>query len=535
MREESQGYGRRAVLRGTAALGAGSLAGCSGFSDETETQTPGSPKPVRDAPRWVGPLDARPETGNQAGHEYFVDRGPQQGALYIWRDEEWRQMNEYAQSGSFATVNGVQFASQHANSGSGTPADPWVLDADVVPEKGTVYFEPGNYTASGLSTVPDVDYEQTAVYLEGAGVRTTTLTDDATDGSLISFRSDSSGNFGGVSDMSVLGHFPDKNKRSKGNLIHGTGKIIDTLYENLIVRYSWGDGLRLDSSTSGTRLRNSWIENNFGWNVYLGGGTRLKLSNLHIVSGKKGGIYLRPSYSQVSNVSIVNCSPGLELNGANNTVSNVYVTKSVEGSAIRERDVTGNVVGNAAIKKSAVGITTNGVRSRYTNVGVFNAKREAVRLNGTGVSMTGLTVSGFGRGGSGAPAIDCSGTDCRLMGVSLAQPDGKAVAARISGSHNTLSNVVCHGAKPWRLIVDNAVETVLDSVRGITFGSLQDGGQRTLLNRQGTNAGDPRSAGEWNGHGKYANAMGATVWNTNTSPWTPFRADGGGNWMRMSQ
>lgn len=267
--------------------------------------------------------------------------------------------------------------------------------------------------------------------------------------------------------------------------------------------------------------------------MYLGGGTRLKLSNLHIVSGKKGGIYLRPSYSQVSGVSIVNCSPGLELTGANNAVSNVYVTDAGEGPAIREDDVTGNVVGNTTIKTSAVGIATDGTQSQYTNVSIFDAKQEAIRLNGTGVSVTGLTVSGFGDA-SKAPAIECSGTDCRLTGVSLAQPDGKAVAARISGNHNTLSNVVCHGSKPWQLIVDNAVETVLDSVRGVTFESLQDGGTRTLLNQQGTNAGDPRSTGEWNGHGEYANAMGGTVWNTNTTPWTAFRADGAGNWVQVS-
>lgn len=529
MTEETQGYGRRSVLQGTAAVGVGSFAGCSMFSDEKQNnESQGSKDPVRDAPRWVGPLASRPETGNQAGHEYFVDRGPQQGALYIWQGEEWKQMSEFAASGA-------RFAVQHANAGSGTPDDPWVLDADALPEGGTVYFEPGNYVSPGMSTVPDVDYERTAVYLEGAGVRTTTLTDDATDGSLISFRSDESGNFGGVSDMSVLGHYPDENERSKGHLIHGTGKIIDTLYENLIVRYSWGDGIRLEASTSGTRLRNSWIENNFGWNVYLGGGTRLKLSNLHIVSGKEGGIYLRPSYSQVSNVSIVNCSPGLELTGANNSVSNVYVTNARDGPAIQERDVTGNVVGNATITESAVGVATDGTRSQYANLGVFNAKREAIKLNGTGVSVTGLTVSGFGRDESGAPAIDCSGTDCRLTGVSLAQPNGDAVAARISGARNELSNVVCHGTEPWKLVVDSAVETVLDSVRGITLSSLQDTGQRTLLNRQGTNAGDPRSTGEWNGHGEYASAMGATVWNTNAAPWTPFRADGAGSWVRVSQ
>ncbi|MFC6961210.1 hypothetical protein ACFQL7_16485 [Halocatena marina] len=97
--------------------------------------------------------------------------------------------------------------------------------------------------------------------------------------------------------------------------------------------------MHLEASTSGTRIRNSWVENNFGWNIYLGGGTRLKLSDLHLVTGKSGGIHLRPSYSQITGVSMVNCSPGIDVKGVTNAISDMYITQSGSGAAIRERDV----------------------------------------------------------------------------------------------------------------------------------------------------------------------------------------------------
>ncbi|WP_264555733.1 hypothetical protein [Halocatena marina] len=548
-------YRRRSLLVG-ATVGMGSIAGCSLLPDfgkqDTATETANresraptrtpeqidKPQMVTDAPRWAGSLSARPKTGEQPGHEYFVNQGRQNGALYTWYDGGWHLTDRYVQDASFASINGVRFASRHATEGSGTPDDRWVLENGLLPEGGMVYFDAGNYTSGGLQTPTDTNYEQTAVYLTGAGVRTTSLIDDGTEGSLITFDSEKSGNFGGVSDMGVFGHHPDSDNRSNGHLIHGTGNIIDTIYENLIVRYSWGDGMHLEASTSGTRIRNSWVENNFGWNIYLGGGTRLKLSDLHLVTGKSGGIHLRPSYSQITGVSMVNCSPGIDVKGVTNAISDMYITQSGSGAAIRERDVKKNVFTNITITDSKTGIVTQGTRSQYSNIGVSNATDEAVRLSGTGLSIENLTVSGFAESGSGTPAIDCSGTDCRLTGVSIAQSSNNAsrVAAHISGERNVLSNISCHGSQPWQIVVNaNAVGTVLDSVRGVTLSSLRDDGRRTLLNRQGTNGGDPRVSGEWNGHGEYANAMGATVWDTKPNPWTPYCADGAGNWIPMSK
>jgi hypothetical protein len=546
MTDETPSYRRRPLLKGTATAGVGSFAGCSALSDEgtgtatTDSKGTGTRQVKKKtptatgAPRWTGPLSARPKSGKQSGHEYFVDQGPQEGALYVWRDGRWHLMDEYTGHGSFASLNGVRFASRYATGGSGTADDRWVLDNSVMPPGGTVYFDSGKYTSSGLKTPSGENYEQTAIYLTGSGIRTTGLIDDGTDGSLITFDSKKSGNFGGVSDMGIFGRYPD-GKQSKGDLIHGTGNIIDTIYENLIVRYSWGSGIHLEASTSGTRIRNCWIENNFGWNLYLGGGTRLKLSNLHIITGKKGGIYFRPSYSQITNVSIVNCSPGIEIGGFDNSISNVRIEGSDTGAAVHEKGAERNALSNISIVSSKTGIDANSTHSQYTNIGTHKTTNEAVRIQGTGVTMEGLNIDNFGK--SGTAAIDLSGTDCRLTGVSVAQPSGDYTSntvATISGNRNVLSDVACHGTGAWQInVASGAVETVLDTVSGVSLSSLQDQGVRTLLNRQGTNTGDPRVSGEWSGHGKYASAMGALVWDTGTTPWTPYRADGAGNWLQL--
>jgi hypothetical protein len=541
MTEKEHRFGRRSLLKGTTVAGIGSLAGCSALSNLEETDGTSTtrqsqtktPKPTTNVPRWTGPLVSRPKKGKQPGHEYFVDQGPQQGALYVWQDGAWQFMNEYAEHGSFASLNGVRFASRYATGGTGTKKDPWVLDSSVMPSGGMVFFEPGNFVSNGLTTPTETNYEKTSVYLTGAGIRTTELIDDGTDGSLITFDAKKNGNFGGVSDMGIFGQYPD-GKRSKGDLIHGTGEIIDTIYENLIVRYSWGHGMYLNGSTSGTRIRNCWIENNAGWNLFLGSGTRTKLSNLHIISGS-GGIHLNPSNSQISNVSMLNCSPGIEIMGQNNQVSNCYIEQTTDGVAFRGGPEKENTFSNICVSGAMTGILAQGARSQYTNIGVRETKNEAVRVEGPGISVSNLSVSNFGK--NQTAAIDVSGSDCRLSGVSISQPSGdyaSNVVATISGDRTVLSDVACHGAGTWQININKgASETVLDNVRGVTLGTLQDQGVRTLLNRRGTNSGDPRTGGEWAGHGEYASAMDATVWNTRTTPWTPYWADGAGNWVRI--
>ncbi|WP_330630507.1 right-handed parallel beta-helix repeat-containing protein [Halocatena halophila] len=533
---------RRSVLRTTAVVGAGSLAGCFDWSSEEGSTEPNDrptsnlerPSGPYDAPRLSGPLSERPEKGSAPGQEYFVTHPPEQGTLYVWIGNDWHAMGVSGPDGGFQRTNGVRQAAQFATDGHGTKDDPWIVDSSVVPAGGHVSFEPGQFRASGLKTPSDGDYENDAVYFSGAGVRATVLNAAPKDGSVITFQSVESGNFGGVSDMSVLGTFPN-GTRSSGHLIEGDGNIIDTVYENLIVRYSWGDGMRLAGSTSGTRIRNCWIENNRGWNVHLGTGTRLKIDNCHLISAKKGGIYSNNSTSQFSNLSLYNCSPGIELQGVNNAITNVYAEGTADGAVFRERSVSGNVVSNATVKDSQHAVVSGASQSQYSTIRATNIGGSVVRLTGSNTVVDGLAVDGFGTKKQSAPAIRLDGTEHHVSNVRLGGADGSRVSARIAGAKNVLSNVVCQGGRSWQLRVeDGAVETVLSNVQGLTRDGLRDNGTRTLFNGQATNSGDPSASGEWNGHADYAHATGALVWNTAVSPWIGYRADGAGNWSRVT-
>lgn len=79
-----------------------------------------------------------------------------------------------------------------------------------------------------------------------------------------------------------------------------------------------------------------------------------------------------------------------------------------------------------------------------------------------------------------------------------------------------------------------ATQKVVDGLRGVPYDRVTDDGNRTLINRWGTNDGDPNLTGEWNGHADYAGAMNATIWDTMTTPWTAYRAQPDGrNWVAL--
>lgn len=493
---------RRTVLETTAAAGLFSLAGCSHLEDRLDdpgTDTRQSTEPPTSSPTDSGPP---PES-----------------------------------DGALSGIYGYRVASEFADEGEGTPQDPWVLSDDVLDDPGVVVLDAGSFTtdADGLITSSDVDYQRWSTWLRGAGVRTTSLhkrTESTRN--LLSFTSDDDGNFGGVRDMGLYGSYPD-GPDTTGHLLHSNGDIIDLLFENLIVRYGWKDGIRVDASASGTRIRNCWVENNGGWAITLGGGTRAKLSNTHIVTSERGGVDFGPSSSQVSNCSFYDCDPSLRVDGADTEVANCYFTLPSGGVAIEETDgCRSNNFVNISVYEAGYGVRTAARESSYANVSTRFTNGPAMEIAGDRVTVTGLSAVDVGSAGGGMPALDLRGDDVRVTGVSVAQEsdpfEGIHQLARVTGDRVHLSDVNARGG-PWEVVVDGATETVLDGVRGVTRGSLVDGGTRTLLNREGTNDGDPRSEGEWEDQGTYAHAMGATVWDASTDPWTPYRADGEGAWL----
>lgn len=216
-------------------------------------------------------------------------------------------------------------------SGSGTSDDPWVVDAAAAMEEpDELTFDTGHYTAEQFETPDEVDYNEVSYYFSGEGVRNTSLIKQPTDGHFIRFddgREDEFGNFGGASDMGIYGGKTTHGEQSAGNLIHSTGLMIDFLFENLIVRYSYDDGIHLEAPASGVRIRNCWIENHDGWAIWLGGGTRAKIDNHHILSCADGGMHLDSNTTQVDGISTYQCSPGIEVGGVDNQLSNLYFEK----------------------------------------------------------------------------------------------------------------------------------------------------------------------------------------------------------------
>lgn len=488
------------MLGATAAAGISSLAGCAWVNDLQESSDQ-SPSATRNRTQSSGPP---PESS-----------GPLQG------------------------LRGYRVGSSFADGGSGTPNDPWVLNDDVLAEPGRVMLDAGSFTtpSSGLSTASDIDYERWSVWLQGAGVRTTALQKaPGSDQHMLSFTSDQKGNFGGASGMGLFGSYPDGSETA-GHLLHANGNIFDLLFSNLIVRYGWRDGIRIEPSASGTRIRNCWIENNGGWAVNLGGGTRAKLSNLHVISSRQGGINFRTSTSQLSNTSFYNCGPSLRLDSTDSAVANCYVTIPDGGIAIDElASCRSNTFTNVSTFETSIAVRAAGNESSYSNMNLRWTTGPAMRIPGDDVTVTGLDVVNVGSAQGGLPAVDITGNGVRVTGMSVAQKaspfKGNYRLARIAGDGVVLSDVNAKGG-PWGVTIDAATEAVLDNVRGLDRSKVRDRGTRTLINGDGTNAGDPRSGGEWNGHGGYAHSMGATVWDVTTTPWTPYRADGDGNWLAV--
>lgn len=379
--------------------------------------------------------------------------------------------------GSLLQQAGVRFADSFASSGEGTSESPWVVDGEkAMAEPGSVFFGEGYYTADQFSTSLDINYEETALYLKGTGVRSTTLQKPDFDGSFIEFTLEDrrSGNFSGASDMTIYGNNRG-GPESKGHLVYSTGDIIDLMFENLIVRYGYHDGIHISPSASGTRLHNCWVENHDGWAVWLGGGTRAKVSNQHIVGCKKGGIRVNSNASQLSGISTYACSPGIESRCERTGMTNLYFD-SLGVGYLETGEASDNTVSNVAFREVKVGFDVDGHGTQFSNI---------------------------------------QARDTRTL-------------ARVTGDRNGFANVDAGGAN----LRISGTENVFAGLRNT--GDVADSGTRTVINGRGTNDGNPNERGEWNGHADYAFETGTTVWNTAGSRWEPFVADGNGNWIQTA-
>lgn len=422
-------------------------------------------------------------------------------------------------------------AHDKALQGDGTASSKWRLDDSVfIDDSSLIKLAPGKYESSGL-TWPDLDYNEKAIYLEGQGIRATDLWRiDGESGHLIEIAG-TDGNFGGVSDMAVYGHYPDGTAVT-GNLIHSDGTLIDLLFENLIIRWGFNDLLHISSSASGTRIRNCWIESAGGSCIWLEGGTRAKVSDTHIINAQTNAIRSGVTDSEFSNISCFGGSgPVVREDGSRNSWVNIDVKDHSNDAFL-----------------------IDGSNNKFANISSFNPSNRGVYISTGGNSLTGVEIESAGGNGieiasqrnqisnvvfqdintsaSGNYGINISGSYNSVSNVvGQVNTDGTYDLLRIASSFNTVSNIAgtpYTGA--WSIEIASGTENVITGLRGVSWSNITDNGTRTLINGWGTNAGDPNTTGQWNGEAAYAGQMEATVWDTSTSPWTPYEAipDGSG-------
>lgn len=122
-------------------------------------------------------------------------------------------------------------------------------------------------------------------------------------------------------------------------------------------------------------------------------------------------------------------------------------------------------------------------------------------------------------------------TDCTIRGLTFENCDPSSALVRFAGDNNLFEGVRAVNSTNTSIFVDG-IENVFRDIEGISIAETADGA-RTLVNGKGTNNGDPSAEGDWNGHADYAHKQDATVWNTSTSPSTPYKADENGNWVAV--
>lgn len=402
-----------------------------------------------------------------------------------------------------AWFNGVPQVGTLAAEGAGTRTDPYVVPGNLFADHhGAVAFGQGWFETDGIETDPDFDYGDTAVYLRGEGVRTTTLRHAADEPATPTVRlaGRQGGNFGGIQNMTVYG--ADEGDRSgDANVVETDGDVIDYVFENVILRWGGGDALHLAASASGCRVQNAWLENVEGYTLYVGGGNRLKVDNVHAIGS---GFKLEGSESHYTNVTVFSAggTDGIMTTSSDNQFSNLVL----------RGDLAHGVRATATFTLSDATIT--------------DTSRAAI-YDGTGSSpISNVVARNWGADADWRPMLRVVGDSARASGLwgDRTSEDYSPTLLRVEGDDCHVSGIGGTAGVPWRITVVEGIETVLDDVVNVPFEGVDDRGTRTLFNRWGTNDGDPRRTGEWHGHADYAGAMDATVWDTTTTPWTAYRA-----------
>lgn len=433
-----------------------------------------------------------------------------------------------------------------ATVGEGTQENPYVIEQEFIDgHTGTLRLGQHYHVTDGLDTNSGQDFSNDAVYFRGEGVAATILRQGDPETPVITF-DHANGNFGGVTGMTIYGLGRDGDEDGDEAPLIKLESGIDQQIRNCIVRFGGGDVIDASStSTSGLRLQNCWLETSSGWGLITGRGRRAKIDNNHIVGVNGGGISVGLNDSDFSNLTLdvehPTTAPSVLLrdDASHNRFDNVR-TEHSSGKAVEIAGGRGNQFSNLYLRKPRRGVFARGDgRNQFSNVGVYGCDRQAVVVYSDRNQFSNLYVENFGIEGAAYEALLLLGDVTHVQNAVVHEErgvDGGRNVLRVGGDHTYVDGLaatprgVSHGIE----IEPTALETVLDGVRGVAFADVTDDGVRTLVNRWGTNRGDPRSRGEWAGHADYAGEMGATVWDTSASPWTAYAATPNGQWVRRA-
>lgn len=519
---------RRTVLVGAVAL----LGGCSVLSENAGEVSGDEPTMIDSGvadrvflerePSDLPSPDEPPALGvtNEGLYQFAESAGE-------WVPFQWSTIFDVADDGSVTVgtgadplrsveaeaINAVSQARARSDSGAGTEDDPFVVSEDLLQAtESTVAFGPGWFETGGLATAADAAFEETSVYLEGEGVRTTTLrhAEDAPSTPTVHFRG-SGGNFGGVRDMTVYGAGEGEAGAGSAHIVQSDGEIIDHQFENVIFRYGGGDVLHLESSASGTRVQNAWLENAPGWALYLGGGSRPKVNGVH-TAGTGGGIRMEGTGGNFSDLTLtyLRGETGVSTTSSRNNFSNVIVRLQVDR-----------------------GFEIRGANTTVSNVLVEESNREALYVAGTS-AISNVVAKDCGADGASVLRVLADGTTVSNLWATRTDTEYSERLLDVDANRCRIDGVGGDESADWEVrIRPGATENVVDGLRGVPYDRVSDDGTRTLVNRWGTNDGDPNLTGEWRDHAEYAGRMGATIWDTSGFEWTPYVVSPAGDWIEI--
>lgn len=442
-------------------------------------------------------------------------------------------------------LNRINFAEQFTTGGSGTPNDPFTFPKISLGENARYHFPAGEYNGEKIEVDDSFDWEEGAIILSGEHVRTTELNaPESIDqhGFYYNYIGGDTGNFGGIEKMSI--HGAGDGVGPQLPLVLFAAGIIDCFLDRVILRYTDGDLIVIDNSISGMRFTNSWWENCTGWALDHRGtsGTRAKIENIHIFN-VGGGLRFQGDFSQLGGITVDDTgeNPAFHVTGSLNSFNGIWTREAYgdqnggigqdAGNEASIRDIGGrNQWSNITIESAGIGLLLDGSSSNVTNLGVSDSFRYNLQITGDNNTVANYYAENHGNDvmliGGNANTI----SNVVVKQENTGQTDQRVLRINSGADYNCINGLDATQHYDPIITVVGGEENVIRGVRGVPYANISDSGTRTLINGWGTNDGDPNTTGQWNGHADYAGLMGATVYDTTTSPWTEYRPTPNGDW-----